>query len=257
MIMKTLIFKALRPEQIEVRPTDTGTKGKATLLLYIDSRSAVDILNDSFGAFNWQIEYKAVGDQIYGRLSIWDEEKNMWIAKEDTGSESNIEGGKGQSSDILKRCLSRLGCDYLYHAPKVKINCPDNYYFKTKDRNGNEVERMTMTFQVREIEWDENKNCKKLIIADKWGKVVYDYQEGREEVKNEPKSAKIEVEERKDNLAILKDFCSSIEGSADAGELARFKEFYEPKMKDWKNVVAPANLWERWEKTKRVHNKFS
>lgn len=248
--MKTLNFKALRPEQIEVRPTDTATRGKATLLLYIDSRSAVDILNDSFGAYDWQMEYKAVGDQIYGRLSIWDEDKKMWIAKEDTGSESNIEGGKGQSSDILKRCLARLGCDYLYHTPKVKIDCPDNYYFKFY-KDGREVEKMNMSFQVKEIEWDENKNCKKLIIADKWGKVVYEYQEGNEVVKNEPKSAKIKVEERKDNLAILKDFCTSIEASADAGELARFKKFYEPKMQNWNNVVAPANLWERWGKTKR------
>lgn len=252
--MRKIDFKALRPEQIEVRPTDTGTKGKATLLLYIDSRSAVDILNDTFGPFGWMIEYKAVGDQIYGRLSIWDEEKNMWIAKEDTGSESNIEGGKGQSSDILKRCLSRLGCDFLYHTPKVKINCPDNYYFKTKDRNGNEVERLTMTFQVKEIEWDENKNCKKLIIADKWGKVVYEYQEGNEVVKNEPKMAENGKIEKKDNLQILRDFCK--ERIKDEPrwkkDIENFGLLYSKKCNEWKGTFMVDKLYDKWVKNRKV-----
>lgn len=222
--MKTLNFKALRPEQIEVRPTDTATRGKATLLLYIDSRSATDILNETFGAYDWQMEYKAVGNQIYGRLSIWDEDKKMWIAKEDTGSESNIEGGKGQSSDILKRCLARLGCDFLYHTPKVKIDCPDKYYFKFY-KDGREVEKMNMSFQVKEIEWDENKNCKKLIIADKWGKVVYNYQEGNEVVKNK-------VEERKNYYTPKK--------AQNEPDIERLREFVRERIKEepeWKEDI--------------------
>lgn len=163
--MKELNFEPLKANQIEVRPTDTKFKGKCTLLLYIDSRSAADILNETVGPMNWQIEYKDVAGQIYGRLSIWDEERNMWVYKEDTGEESNIAEKKGQSSDIVKRCLARWGCDYLYHTPRVKINCPENFYYNDK---------MTMTFNVKEIMF-VGKECVKLVIADMFGNVVFNW----------------------------------------------------------------------------------
>ena len=40
-------FKGLTPNQIEVRPTGTTPKGQCTLLLYIDSRCASNILGRS------------------------------------------------------------------------------------------------------------------------------------------------------------------------------------------------------------------
>ena len=163
--MKEVNFEPLKANQIEVRPTDTKFKGKCTLLLYIDSRSAADILNETVGPMNWEIEYKDVAGQIYGRLSIWDEERNMFVYKEDTGDESNIAEKKGQSSDILKRCLARWGCDYLYHTPKIKITCPENYYYNDK---------MTMTFNVKEIMF-VGKECVKLVIADMFGNVVFNW----------------------------------------------------------------------------------
>lgn len=163
--MKELNFEPLKANQIEVRPTDTKYRGKCTLLLYIDSRCAADIMNETVGPMNWQIEYKDVAGLVYGRLSIWDEERNMWVYKEDTGSESNIEAQKGQSSDILKRCIARWGCDYLYHTPKIKIACPDNYYYNDK---------MNMTFNVREIMF-VGKECVKLVITDMFGNVAFDW----------------------------------------------------------------------------------
>ena len=65
--MKNIVFKGLQPNQIEVRPTGTNVKGQCTLLLYIDSRCAANILNDVVGEFNWSIEYKDVG----GKGGIW------------------------------------------------------------------------------------------------------------------------------------------------------------------------------------------
>lgn len=163
--MKELNFEPLKANQIEVRPTDTKYKGKCTLLLYIDSRCAADIMNETVGPMNWQMEYKDVAGLVYGRLSIWDDERKMWVYKEDTGSESNIEAQKGQSSDILKRCIARWGCDYLYHTPKIKITCPENYYYNDK---------MTMTFSVREIMF-VGKECVKLVITDMFGNVAFDW----------------------------------------------------------------------------------
>lgn len=172
--MKELNFEPLKANQIEVRPTDTKYKGKCTLLLYIDSRCAADIMNETVGPMNWQIEYKDVAGIVYGRLSIWDDDRNMWVYKEDTGEESNIAEKKGQSSDIVKRCLARWGCDYLYHTPRVKINCPENYYYN---------DRMTMSFNVKEIMF-VGKECVKLVIADMFGNVVFDWNSNQGNVLN-------------------------------------------------------------------------
>ena len=158
-------FKGLTPNQIEVRPTGTTPKGQCTLLLYIDSRCASNILDETVGALNWSIEYKPIGDKVFGRLSIYDEERNIWVPKEDTGSASDLEADKGLSSDILKRCLARWGCDYLYTAPKIKIQCPDTYYFNDK---------MTMSFSVRSIDY-VGKQISQLTIVDRFDNVVFDW----------------------------------------------------------------------------------
>lgn len=92
--MKEIKFRELGPDDIEVRPA-TIKDGKATLLLYIDSRSVVELMDQAVGPFNWNMEFTQVGDQIIGRMGVWDEEKNTWVVKSDTGSESNIEASKG------------------------------------------------------------------------------------------------------------------------------------------------------------------
>ena len=163
--MRKVSFKGLTPNQIEVRPTGTTPKGQCTLLLYIDSRCAANILNDVVGEFNWSIEYKDVGGKVYGKLSIYDDERGIWVHKEDTGSASEFEADKGLSSDILKRCLARWGCDYLYSAPKIKIKCPDNYYFNDK---------MTMSFSVKDIEYI-GKSISRLTIVDRFDNIVFDW----------------------------------------------------------------------------------
>ena len=163
--MKHIKFQGLNPNQIEVRPTGTTPKGQCTLLLYIDGRCAANILDETVGAYNWAIEYKPIGEKVFGRLSLYDEDRNIWVHKEDTGAESNIEADKGLSSDILKRCLARWGCDYLYSAPKIKIKCPDNYYFN---------EKMIMTFSVKDIDY-VGKQISKLTIVDRFDKVVFDW----------------------------------------------------------------------------------
>ena len=235
---RRLNFKPLTPGQIEVRVTDTKTKGRCTLLLYIDSRAAADILNDTVGEYNWTIEYKSVGGTIYGRLSVWDEEKGMWIFREDTGEESNISASKGMSSDILKRCLARFGCDWLYRTPRIKITCPDNYYYNDK---------LTMSFSVRDIAWNEKKECERLVVVDRFGNVVYSL--GDE--KNEPRSIQMTV--CKNNLEILRDFCTErkTEEGVDLKELKKFFDYYSRIANEWTNEMKPGVLWEKWLKTKR------
>lgn len=251
--MKQIKFNELRPDQIEVRPTDTKVQGQATLLLYIDSRSAADILNEAIGELNWQIEYKPVGDKIFGRLSIWDEEKKMWIYKEDTGEESNIAADKGLSSDILKRCLARWGCDYLYHTPRIKIECPDKYYYNGK---------LCMSFSVKEINFNDDKVCTRLIITDRFGNTVFDWigDKAKKEMpiphtdttpaKKDSNFFTVANEPGRSALTILKEFCDQkkAEEETDQWQLERFFGFWSQKIeKDgWDGIMKPDVLWGNW-----------
>lgn len=243
--MEKINFKPLATNQIEVRPTNTKFKGSANLLLYIDSRCAANILNDAVGEFNWQIEYKPINDKVYGRLSIWDNDKKQWVYKEDTGSESNIEAEKGQASDILKRCIARWGCDYLYTAPDIKISCPDNYYFNDK---------MTMKFNVKEIEYTDKK-ISKLIIVDRFNNEVYNWTlNGTTTQSKHPVQTVVEdavevatvVKTVVDKKQMLKEFVVNNHTEENETEIKRFYNYYLPKMEGWKGNINLTALFEKW-----------
>lgn len=216
-------FRGLTPNQIEVRPTGTTPKGQCTLLLYIDSRCASNILDETVGAFNWSLEYKPIGDKVFGRLSIYDEKRNIWVHREDTGSASEFESDKGLSSDILKRCLARWGCDYLYTAPKIKIQCPDNYYFNDK---------MTMTFSVKSIGY-VGKNISQLTIVDRFDNVVFDWAINQTSNSDNTKHymapethREVKISETMSNEERLIAFRDAMRGKCDDKTLSDFFNFY-------------------------------
>lgn len=252
--MNYIPFKGLLPNQIEVRPTDTKLRGKCALLLYINSRCAAYILDDTVGAYNWRMEYKDVGGKTYGRLSIRDPVTGEWVYKEDTGSESNIESDKGLSSDILKRCLARWGCDFLYHAPRIIVNCPDSYYTK----NGGQ-ERMTMTFRVVHVAYEE-KQMTELKIEDRFGNIVFDWSLGNR-IESTHKSTETPIEQHSASHIVsnedrLLEWREAKRGIIDEDKLCGFVDFYmrrDTKQNNGKTIVAnwdgdfnPEERWQQW-----------
>ena len=252
--MKQIEFKGLSPDQIEVRPTDTREKGKCTLLLYMHSRSAGDILDNAVGAFNWKIEYKEVNKTTFGILSIYDEEKGVWVSKEDTGSESNIEASKGLASDILKRCLARWGWNHLYTAPKIKIDCPDKYYL-----NINGQEKMTMTFKVAHIAY-QGKQIVELTIVDRFDNVVFDWKIGGK-AESPRKSVEQTIEQHpttqiNSNEDKLLEWREAKRGTIAEDKLCGFVDFYMRKdtkqnngktiVANWKGDFNPEERWQQW-----------
>lgn len=232
--MKEVKFRELKPEDIEVRPA-TIKDGKATLLCYIDSRSVVELLDSSVGPMNWNMELVQVGDQMVGRLGIWDEEKNTWVVKSDTGSESNIEAGKGLVSDIYKRCIARWGLQDLYTVPRIVVD-DDGYGCK---------------WSVGEIEWNTDRECTHITLVNKFGKEMYSWTKGEKTIDKSSKPSYIK--EERSNLEILKTYCGAMKNQegVDREELLKFYEFYEPKMETWNNTFKPEVLWNRWLTTKR------
>lgn len=114
-----LQFRTLRANEIDVR-IGSINKGGVNLLLYKDARADQNILDETVGAMNWQRQHSR--DNANCVVSIFDESKQMWISKEDTGVESNTEKEKGLASDSFKRACVNWGIGReLYTAPDIFI----------------------------------------------------------------------------------------------------------------------------------------
>ena len=184
----------------------------------------MDALDRNFGVFGWQMEYKDVGGQIYGRLSIKDPDTGEWISKEDTGDESNISAQKGQSSDILKRCAVRFGYGReLYTAPRIVVD-DDGY-----NCSG---------YKVSKIAYNDNREIVELHIVNRFGKPVFDW----------GKTTQQPVLSSGDKTEELRAFCSMMkkQEGVNRNELKRFFEWWSGKTPTWKGNFNPQSLWDKW-----------
>ena len=230
--------RTLYANEIDVR-VQSVRNGKANMLLYIDSRAATDLLDETYGMENWTMEYKDVAGQIYGRLSVYDGENSRWIYREDTGSESNVEAQKGLSSDILKRCLVRYGVTELYSAPKIVLD--DDGYGNTG-------------YKVSHIAYNDKRDIIELTIVNRFGKVVYNYPYSLNGqcVSSEPQNAVTTQEkDNQDNLTVLKNFCTEMKHTegTDITNLTKFYNFYKDKANSFQRFD-PKRQWEKWNATK-------
>ena len=114
------MFRDLRADEIEVRVAQATEKG-VSLLLYKDARADMTILDETVGAMNWKRSHSR--ENANCTVSLWDEKKQQWISKEDTGTESNTEAEKGLASDSFKRACFNWGIGReLYTAPFIWVN---------------------------------------------------------------------------------------------------------------------------------------
>ena len=151
------MFRDLRAEEIECRVAQANQYG-VNLLLYKDARCDQNILDETVGAMNWMRSHTRENANCI--VSIWDEKKQMWISKEDTGTESNTEKEKGLASDSFKRACFNWGIGReLYTAPSIRI--PAEACKSLKEYNGKW--KCYDTFEVQKIVI-ENKRIVALAI---------------------------------------------------------------------------------------------
>lgn len=151
-------FRALRADEIECRVSTVNEKG-CSLLLYKDARCDMNILDETVGAENWQRRHERENANCI--VSIWDDGKKQWIAKEDTGTESYIEKEKGLASDSFKRACFNWGIGReLYTAPFIWVPADK----LNLSRRG---EKMTTfdRFGVEKILIDETKRITAIAIT--------------------------------------------------------------------------------------------
>ena len=242
------MFRTLKAEEIEVR-VQSVKNGKANMLLYIDSRAVTKLLDETVGPMNWQTEFYEVNGQTIGKLGIWDSEKQQWIWKSDTGTESNIEAVKGLISDVYKRMLSRWGVIELYSSPKILLD--DDGYGNTG-------------YRVSEILYDGERNITHLVLVNRFGKEVFRWDEGQRpqvaHTAQAPQRPQAPQNTQTDALDYvvetemdkLKKFYQSKFRTMSPEEqkiFREFKDFYKNKIEKsgWKgNTFDVDNLWLRW-----------
>lgn len=159
-------FRLLRADEIDVRIAMVQSWG-ISLLLYKDARCDQNILDETVGSMNWQRHHNR--DNANCIVSIWDEAKQQWIEKEDTGTESNTEREKGLASDSFKRACFNWGIGReLYTSPamfvkpnKLKTFKNENGRFTCKDR-----------FRVNDIIYSGKKIVKVDVLNESTGEIL-------------------------------------------------------------------------------------
>ena len=117
------MFRTLRADEIDCRIAQIKENG-LSLLLYKDARCDQNILDEVVGPFKWKREHTR--DNRNCIVSIWSDDLQQWISKEDTGTESNTEKEKGLASDSFKRACFNWGIGReLYTAPFIWISAKD------------------------------------------------------------------------------------------------------------------------------------
>lgn len=171
--MQKLSFRTLKAAEIDCRISTVSQKG-ISLLLYKDARVDQNILDETVGPMNWQRSHSR--DNANCTVSLWDDEKQQWISKEDTGTESNTEKEKGLASDSFKRACFNWGIGReLYAAPFIWIAVGDCKVVDSgrTDKYGKPVFTCYDKFKVSRIGYDTDRNIIDLVIVDKKGKAVF------------------------------------------------------------------------------------
>lgn len=167
-------IRLLRADEIDVRVQSVKDNG-GVFLLYKDARCDMRILDETFGITGWQRSHDVVNGNLFCTVEIWDGEKNMWIRKQDVGTESNTEKEKGEASDSFKRACFNIGIGReLYTSPFVWITPLSGENLKYAK------------FHVSHIKYNEFREITELDISDEKGNLRFST--NKSNVKNsEPK----------------------------------------------------------------------
>lgn len=159
----------LQANEISCRVQQISEKG-LSLLLYVTSRDGQKRLDEKYGPLGWQDRYEVIDGDLYCIISAWDDDKKMWISKEDVGTASYTAKEKGRASDAFKRACVKHGIGReLYTAPFIWIGA-DCAGIRT-DNNGKSITRKK--FSVNLITYTSDRKIDELEIVDDELNIVF------------------------------------------------------------------------------------
>ena len=141
----------------------------AVLLVYKNARIDMKILDDVFGPMNWDRKHDTIDGKLFCTVSIWDENKQRLVSKQDVGVPSNTEATatKGEASDAFKRACFNWGIGReLYSAPDIRVKLED-FEIVMGDNN---KPKTYAKFYVEEMRFDKEQNkFTSFLVVDKDG----------------------------------------------------------------------------------------
>lgn len=147
-------FRLLTADEIECRISQISDKG-LSLLLYKTARTDANMLDEKYGPFEWQNDFKVVDGVLYGGIGISDNQGG-YVWKWDAGTESNTEAEKGRASDAFKRAGFKWGIGReLYTAPRIWISAEK---CNIRDR------KCYDTFEVEKIAYNDKQEISGISI---------------------------------------------------------------------------------------------
>lgn len=168
-------MRLLKANEIEVKVKQVFENG-CVALLYKTARTDMDMLDEEFGAENWQCAYEEIKGNLYCKIGVLAMGRDEWVWKQDCGIESREDGDgnekKGEASDAFKRAGFKWGIGReLYTAPfiwissdVIKIEVNKNGKPSTKEK-----------FSVSKIGYNDNKEINMLEIVNSKGKTVFTF----------------------------------------------------------------------------------
>lgn len=188
--MAEIKIRPLRADEVEFRVGQVTAKG-CQLLIYKDSRADKRILDEVFTIFGWQDSYTEIKGNLYCTISIWDDTKKQWIAKQDCGVESFAEKEKGEASDAFKRACFNVGIGReLYTKIFIWINVETV-------KNGNKyelVDKYVKYHATKMVVDEESEKITELEVSDSKNNVVFSYVNGQTK-----SHAKFDTPQKKEN----------------------------------------------------------
>lgn len=148
-------FRKLRADEIEARIATVTDKG-CQILLYKNARCDMNILDETVGPFNWQRDHKELKGNMYAGISIFDDDRGIWVTKWDCGTESYTEAEKGEASDSFKRAGFNWGIGReLYTSPFIWFKAAQLKTLSQDDKT--KKWKCSDSFSVEAVEYVENK----------------------------------------------------------------------------------------------------
>lgn len=218
--MEKRLFRYLKPDEIEIRKGSFIGKDKdrVELLPYKTARVDYALLDETFGPFNWCVQYKTENNILFAGIGIKDPVSGVFVFKWNAGdvAEDTVDYGKALASDSVKRSGFSWGLGTeLYGTPRVVVPNENTSY------------------KCTEFECEDGKVVKYTIVDSK-GEQVYHYEPGYTSVRS-GKSELPEVDRQLPWVEQLLSFCTQMKDQTEDPDehikLRAFYSYYKPKDK--------------------------